>query len=254
MALFKKNVFGQRIFVKRSIIFIFGSITYGRFNWRYKHEIKGAELLKDLPESNVMFISNHQTYFADVSFFFHVFHAALRGRPNSIKYPAYMRARKHKLYYVAAEETMKSGMIPKLLALSGAVTIKRTWREGGKNIRRKVDKKDTENIDRALQDGWVITFPQGTTKPYAPGRVGTAIIAKNNNAVVVPIVIDGFRRAFDKKGMKMKKKRVTLKTTIKPPLEINYEDVVEKILAQMMDAIEQSPRFDTMSKIKSEEE
>ena len=57
---------------------------------------------------------------------------------------------------------------------------------------------DTENIRIALEDGWVITFPQGTTTPFKPIRRGTAHIIKTYKPVVVPIVIDGFRRSFDK--------------------------------------------------------
>ena len=251
--LFKKNIFGQRIFVKRLIIRFFGILIYGRFNWRYKYKIEGAEIFKDLEEKNVLIISNHQTYFADVSFFLHVIHAALAGKPNTIRYPGFLRPKKHNIYYVAAEETMKSGLLPKLLALSGAVTVKRTWRDSGQNVRRTVSKDDTRNIDKALDDGWVITFPQGTTAPYAVGRKGTAIIAKNHKAIIVPVVIDGFRRAFDKKGLKIKKPGTILSMQIKPPLDIDYSNTVEEIMDQMMKAIEQTPEHDFLGKVKKEQ-
>ncbi|UKN03197.1 1-acyl-sn-glycerol-3-phosphate acyltransferase [Paracrocinitomix mangrovi] len=243
--MFKKNIFGQRIFVKKFIIRFFGLLIYGRFNLRYKTDIKGAEKFRDLPESNVLIISNHQTYFADVSFFFHVIYASLLGSPNKVRRPGFLWPKKHNIYYIAAEETMRSGIIPKLLALSGAITIQRTWRSNGENVRRKGNKQDAKNIDMALKDGWVITFPQGTTSPYAKGRVGTAIIAKNNKPIVVPVVIDGFRRAFDKKGLKMRKKGSVLKMRVKDPLYIDYDQPVEQILEQMMDAIEQSKKFDS---------
>ena len=54
----------------------------------------------------------------------------------------------------------------------------------------------------------VITFPQGTTTPFKPIRKGTAHIIKRYKPIVVPIVIDGFRRSFDKKGLRVKKKNV----------------------------------------------
>ena len=47
------------------------------------------------------------------------------------------------------------------------------------------------NIKKALDDGWVITFPQGTTTPFKPIRRGTAHIIKTYKPIVVPIVIDG---------------------------------------------------------------
>lgn len=249
--MFKRNVFGQLIFVKRWIIRLAGAIVYLRFNIRHKVKIEGAEIFPQLRDRNVMLVSNHQTYFMDVSLFLIAIHAALHGRPNTITFPGHFICRKHNIYYVAAEETMKDGFIPKLLALSGAVTIKRSWRANGENVRRKVDKKDTENIDRALQDGWVITFPQGTTTPYAPGRKGTAIIVKNNQPIVIPVVIDGFRRGFDKKGLKVKK-RAVLKMKVKAPLDIDYSKTVEEIMDQIMMSIEQTPEFDTMEKIKKQ--
>ncbi len=53
----------------------------------------------------------------------------------------------------------------------------------------------------------VITFPQGTTKSFKPVRKGTAHIIKQYKPIVVPIVIDGFRRSFDRKGLRTKKER-----------------------------------------------
>jgi 1-acyl-sn-glycerol-3-phosphate acyltransferase len=250
LPLFKKNIFGQRIFVKKLIIRLFGLVAYGRFNWRYKPVIKGAEIFEQLPEKNVLIVSNHQTYFADVSFFFHVIFAALRGRPNNIRYPGFFIPKRHNIYYIAAEETMKSGLLPKLLALSGAVTVQRSWRANGQNVRRKVSKQDTKNIDMALEDGWVITFPQGTTAPYAVGRKGTAIMVKNHECIVVPVVIDGFRRAFDKKGLRTKKTKTELKMRVKEPLKIDYSDTVEAIMDQIMEAIEQTPEHDYMEQLK----
>jgi 1-acyl-sn-glycerol-3-phosphate acyltransferase len=254
MGVFKKNIFGQSIFVKKNIVRVFGSLVYPRFNWINTSEIKGAEILQSLPDNNVLFVSNHQTYFADVSFLLHVFHSSLEGRPNNIKYPGYLTSSKHNIYYVAAEETMKSGLLPKILALSGAVTVNRTWRANGENVRRKVDKKEVENIDLALNDGWVITFPQGTTKPYVQGRKGTGFIIKKHNPIVVPIVIDGFRRAFDKKGMKLKKKKSTLRVRIKEPLVFKETMNIDDIMNQVMDGIEQSPKFDSLEILKAKKE
>lgn len=253
MGIFKRNIFGQPIFVKRWIIRLAGIIVYFRFNLFYRYKIKNSELFQNLPDKNVLIVSNHQTYFMDVSFFLMTIYSSLKGRFNSLSYPGFLTCRKHNIYYVAAEETMKSGFIPKLLAVSGAITIKRTWRANGQNVRRKVDRKDTENIDKALQDGWVITFPQGTTTPFAPGRKGTAFIIKHHQPVVVPIVIDGFRRGFDKKGMFFKKKKALLKMTVKNPLQINYDATIEEIMDQIMDAIEQTPEYDKMGQIKQQD-
>ncbi len=223
---------------------LFGRITFNRFTKKNNFKIEGAELIPSLPNTNVLFISNHQTYFADVAFMLHVIHASLDGYPNKLRLKSLLKVEKSDIYYVAAEETMKSGLLPKLLALSGAITIKRTWREAGKEIKRKVDKKDTDNIKQALAAGWVITFPQGTTKPFAQGRKGTAHIIKNYQPIVVPIVINGFRRAFDKKGLFLKKKGTTLHLRVKEPLKIDYDDHIENIMQTVMDGIEQSKKFE----------
>jgi 1-acyl-sn-glycerol-3-phosphate acyltransferase len=110
-------------------------------------------------------------------------------------------------------------------------------------VRKGLDPSDTRKITRALEDSWVITFPQGTTKAFAPGRKGTALIIKQNRPVVIPVVIGGFWRAFDKKGLKFKKKGVQLHVTFKEALVIDYDAPAERIMEQLMDAIEQSKKF-----------
>jgi 1-acyl-sn-glycerol-3-phosphate acyltransferase len=150
------------------------------------------------------------------------------------------------IYYVAAKETMQSGILPRILAYVGAITVERTWRAGGKDVTEKKDinPNDTENIKIALQDGWVITFPQGTTKSFKPVRKGTAHIIKQHRPVVVPIVIDGFRRSFDKKGLRLKKKGILQSFTIKEPLQIDYDnDTIEEIVEKVEYAIEQHASF-----------
>lgn len=103
---------------------------------------------------------------------------------------------------------------------------------------------DTENIKLALKDGWVITFPQGTTKSFNPIRKGTAHIIKQHRPIVVPIVIDGFRRSFDKKGLRVKKKGVLQSLVIKPPIDIDYDhDSIDDIVEKVAFAIEQDRSF-----------
>jgi len=192
----------------------------------------------------VLFISNHQTYFADVVAMFHVFNASLSGRIDNIKNVGYLWHPKLNIYYVAAKETMKAGLLPRILAYAGSVSIERTWRENGKDIKRQVKLSDISNIKKALDDGWVITFPQGTTTPFRPVRKGTAHIIKHYKPIVIPIVIDGFRRSFDKKGLLIKKRGILQSMIIKKPLEIDYEnESVDSIMEKIEYAIEQHPSF-----------
>src|SRR5690606_25181388 len=128
----------------------------------------------------------------------------------------------------------------------GAVTVERTWRAKGKDIteKKEVNPNDTENIKKAIDAGWVITFPQGTTKSFKPVRKGTAHIIKQHKPIVVPVVIDGFRRSFDKKGLWLKKKGILQSMVIKEPLEIDYDnDSIEAIVEKIEYAIEQHPSF-----------
>jgi len=246
MVLFKRNPFGHILFIKKWLIRIFGGITHKRYRGFNHLQIEGSEIIKALPDTNVLFISNHQTYFADVVAMFHVFNASLSGRDNSIKNIGYLWNPKLNIYYVAAKETMHAGLLPKILAYAGAITVERTWRSCGKDVteKRNVNPDDTENIRIALEDGWVITFPQGTTKSFKPVRKGTAHIIKQYRPIVVPIVIDGFRRSFDKKGLRMKKKGIQQSFIIKKPLEIDYDnDTIEEIVEKVEFAIEQHPSF-----------
>lgn len=246
MGLFKRNPFGHILFVKKWLIRVFGVMTHRRYRGFNELQIDGSEIIASLPDKNVLFISNHQTYFADVVAMFHVFNASLSGRQDSIKNVGYLWKPKLNIYYVAASETMKSGLLPRILSYVGSICVERTWRAGGKDVeeKREVNPNDTENIRIALEDGWVITFPQGTTKSFKPVRKGTAHIIKQYKPIVVPIVIDGFRRSFDKKGFRMKKKNILQTFTIKEPLVIDYEnETIEQIVEKVEYAIEQHSSF-----------
>ena len=252
MGLFKRNPFGHILFVKKWLIRIFGVLTHRRFRGFNELQIEGSEIIKNLPDTNVLFISNHQTYFADVVSMFHVFNASLSGRTDSIKNVGYLWNPKLNIYYVAAKETMKDGLLPKILAYMGSISIERTWRSEGQDVNRQVKMSDISAIGKALEDGWVITFPQGTTTPFKPIRKGTAHIIKRYKPVVVPIVIDGFRRSFDKKGLRVKKKNILQSFEIKEPLVIDYEkESTEDIVKRIEYAIEQHPSF---LKVVSQEE
>src|SRR4029079_3772613 len=219
-------------FIRKIIYALVGIFSYPGIMIINKLHIEGTENLEKLPKRNVLFVSNHQTYFADVIAFLHIFCAVKWGKKNRLGIPYYLLNPFTSVYYVAAEETMKGSWISRFFTLAGALTVKRTWRVEGKEIRRGLDPSDTRKVSRALQDNWVITFPQGTTKPFAPGRKGTAFIIKQTRPIVVPVVISGFWRAFNKKGLKFKKKGSQLSVTFKKPLEIDYDSPPEKILAQ----------------------
>ncbi len=238
----------QTHIVKSIVFFIVGIVSYPGLVLINKMQISGTENLKNLPKQKVLFVSNHQTYFADVITFLHIFCAIKWRKENKLGIPFYLLNPFTRVYYVAAAETMKSSWLTRMFRWAGAITVKRTWRAEGKEVRRGLDPGDTRKIAKALENNWVITFPQGTTKPFAPGRKGTAFIIKHHKPVVIPVVINGFWRAFNKKGLKFKKKGSLLSVRFKEPLTFTYEESVEAILEKVMDSIEQSKKFMMKSK------
>jgi hypothetical protein len=89
---------------------------------------------------------------------FHV--RQLKGTREQYKKCIVFMEPKLNIYYVAAKETMQAGLLTRIMAYGGAITVERTWRVKGKDVinKKDVNPNDTENIKIALNDGWVITF------------------------------------------------------------------------------------------------
>ena len=233
------NQFSDSSLIKGFVYAVIGILSYPGINLISKLKINGMERLQKLPKQNVIFVSNHHTYFADVITMMHIFCAVSWGRKKTLGFPIYLLWPFTKVKYVAAATTMKRTFLARIFTLAGAVTVKRTWNSGTGEIRNGLDIGDTRNIARALDNNWVITFPQGTTTPFAPGRKGTAFIIKQAKPIVIPVVIKGFSDTFSKNGLKIKRWRSNLEVTFKEPLEINFESSTDEILQQLMISIEQ---------------
>ena len=229
--------------LKSIVYFLIGIFTYPGLAIINKIRIRGTEHLKGLPRKNVLFVSNHQTYFMDVITFLHIFTAVKWGKYNKLGIPYYLLNPFTRVNYVAAAETMKKSWVSRLFRWAGAITVQRVWKGERNPSQKGLIAGDIRNIAKALESNWVITFPQGTTTPFAPGRKGTAFIIKQTKPIVIPVVINGFWRAYNKTGLKFKKKGIQLSVTFKEPLKINFDDNMDVILAQVMDAIEQSKTF-----------
>lgn len=226
--------------VRAMVYAIVGSASYPGLAIINKLKIEGTEHLKGLPKQNVLFVSNHQTYFAEVIAFLHIFCAVKWRKKNRLGVPYYLLNPFTGVFFVSAAETMKQNWITRLFELAGSITVKRTWNESSKEVRQGLDPSDTRKIDRALKSSWIINFPQGTTKPFAPGRKGTVLLIKQNNPIVIPIVISGFNIAFDKKGLRFVKKGTILSVKFKAALQIDTTASNDAILETIMVAIEQS--------------
>ncbi|MGI9551597.1 MAG: 1-acyl-sn-glycerol-3-phosphate acyltransferase, partial [Aurantibacter sp.] len=61
MSIFKENPFGHILFLKKFLIRFLGLVTHARYKRFNTLEIEGSEVIRSLPDKNVLFVSNHQT-------------------------------------------------------------------------------------------------------------------------------------------------------------------------------------------------
>ena len=129
---------------------------------------------------------------------------------------------------------MKKSLITKLLTYAGAVLVQRSWRDSGESVSRNIRSEDPDKIKLALQDGWVITFPRGTTDNSKPIRKGTAHIIKTNNPLVVPVVLKGFNAVFQRNGLKVVNRNKDFSIKIMTPLRLDFtQRSIEEITKEL---------------------
>jgi 1-acyl-sn-glycerol-3-phosphate acyltransferase len=170
------------IWARRALFSAFALATIPYFQLLNRLEVHGGELLNQLPGRGVVLLANHQTYFAEAIAFFDLLY---RRRRVAWEDPF--------LRFSAAEETMRKNVATSVLTKAGAVTFRRSHREGGTDLRRPVDLDGIGRIEQAIRSGWLLHFPTGTTRPGAPIRPGVARLLHGVRPVVVPVRVDGFR-------------------------------------------------------------
>jgi 1-acyl-sn-glycerol-3-phosphate acyltransferase len=217
--------------MKRLLFGFLGLIDWFRFGVFNRISYYGRENLAGLPPTGVLLVSNHLTYYMDVL----AIHHALAGDRCS---PLDGFRANLDVGFIAAFETLNErGLIPRLFNYTGAVLVRRTWREGERDVKRPIDPADLARIGNMLRKGWLITFPQGTTTPGAPVRKGTAHLIREHHPVVVPVRLVGFDRAFDRKGFRRTGSGVVLSVRFGAPLDIGPDDSVERIVEILTEAI-----------------
>ena len=87
--------------VRFLIYTVVGAMTFPGLAIINKMRISGTEHIKNLPKHNVLFVSNHQTYFADVMAFIHIFCAVKWRKENRLGIPYYLLNPITNLYYDA---------------------------------------------------------------------------------------------------------------------------------------------------------
>jgi 1-acyl-sn-glycerol-3-phosphate acyltransferase len=181
-------------------------------------QVEGDEVLHTLPRRNVVFLSNHQTYFLEALAFFDLVYVRHQFPLES---PL--------VRFSAAEETMKKNLLTKLMTLAGGVTFRRSFREGGEDVRRPVDLEGVARVEEAIRDGWLLHFPAGTTKKGAPLRSGVMRLLHHVQPVAVPLRVDGFRELLLHKQVPGKLfKQCSLKIHEALPLEEFYAQPYQK--------------------------
>lgn len=224
-----RDAFGHLRPIRWGMINLGGYLTVLQLRVLNRLRVEGVEQLKRLPSRGVLLVSNHLTYYMDSIV---VFHSVSYLRRPYLIWP------RTDLYIVAAIETMKSrGWLPRLMAYNGTICVKRTWKDGDQSVQRQVDPDDISSIDTGLKGGWVLTYPQGTTTPGAPGRIGCARIIKAFRPTVVPVRLQGLRDAFDKTGLKLRRVGTELTVRYGRALDIDYDAPESDILGQVMAGI-----------------
>lgn len=224
-----RDAFGRLRPIRFGMINLGGYLTVLQLRILNRLRIEGVEHLKRLPSRGVLLVSNHLTHYMDSIV---VFHSVSYLRRPYLVWP------RTDLYIVAALETMKTrGWLPRLMAYNGTICVKRTWKEGDQAVQRQVDPEDVANIARGLSGGWVLTYPQGTTTPGAPGRIGVARIIKETRPIVVPVRLQGLRDAFDKTGLKIRRLGQDLSVHYGRALDIDYDAPPAEILGAVMAGI-----------------
>ena len=216
--------------IRRAIFTALGLGTAAPFGAFNRFHVEGRELLAELPPRNVLFVANHLTYFFDVIALHHALASGRAAPLNGLRSPA-------QLGFVAARETMSRGVLPRLFALGGAVLVRRTWKRGDDLVQRPPDPDDLRRIGAALRDGWLISFPQGTTRRDAPIRKSTSLLIREHQPVVVPTQLEGFERAFSRTGVGMRAVGVDLRVRFSEPLRFSGRESPSEIGAALADAL-----------------
>ena len=195
--------------LRRGLIASFGfGFTLPYFRLLNRVDAKGDEVLETLPHKGVVFLSNHQTYFMEAIAFFDLVYVT-----------HHMDLEDPFLRFSAATETMKKNLLTELFTKAGGVTFRRSFREGGKDVKRAVDFEGVAKVEEAIANGWLLHFPAGTTQKGAPLRPGVAQLLHRTKAVAVPVRVDGFRELLLHKQLPGKLfRKCSLK--LHPPLDL----------------------------------
>ena len=122
--------------------------------------------------------------------------------------------------FSAATETMEKNLVTQIFTKAGGVTFRRSFREGGRDVKRSVDFEGVAKVEEAIASGWLLHFPAGTTQKSAPLRPGVALLLHRTKAIAVPLRVDGFRDLLLHKQIPGKILR-RCHLTLHPPMDLD---------------------------------
>lgn len=203
------STFADR-WLRRGIITSLGlGFTIPYFRLLNRVHVSGDGIIDTLPRQNVVFLSNHMTYFMEAIAFFDLVYV----RHHLPLENPFVR-------FSAATETMKQNLLTQLFTKAGGVTFRRSFREGGKDVKRGADFEGIAKVEEAIATGWLLHFPAGTTLKGAPLRPGVAQLLHRTKAIAVPVRVDGFRELLLYKQIPGKVLR-KCHLTLHPPMSLD---------------------------------
>lgn len=199
------------------------ALTFLDFKFKTNLQIKGREYVEALPETGVVFVSNHETYYLDVLLMCDLLWTSGDKSFFNIR---------DSIFFIAADETAKQSPLLKFHRASGTIPFRRQWKAGDELVNREADYEGMQKIKAALDEGWLINFPTGTTNPDAKMRDGTAKFLKKENPIVVPVKITGSGAAYGKRGILSKGFRMPITVEFFEPFKT--ENMTEEQIMQVL--------------------
>jgi len=160
--------------MKINSLFLCRRYTYPGFAITLTDSITGTEHFKNLPKRNVLFVSNHQTYFADVSCSSYFLCSKMEKRKQTWYSLLFIESFYPRVLGCGCWNNEKQ-LHKQNIQVGRGYTVKRTWRSAGKKWDARLIPGTPGKIARALENNWVITFPARHNEPFAPGRKGYSI-------------------------------------------------------------------------------
>lgn len=200
-------------------------------------EVKNKELIQELPNENVLVVMNHTTYYMEaVAFMFHLWKEEGNTKTLSNKFNPVVEFNSLKKKGANPWREFVNGVARKM----GMIYVRR---QNDKKVngdgRKQYNDTAFDEIYSTLDKGWVLFFPQGTTKKNAPLKPGILKIIQKKNPTIILIKTSNFAEVYGKKGVFPQKESkeqlgIELKRIIKDPMSLAQNDLL-KLISEELD-------------------